>query len=198
MADHDYPLQALLYSVALHRYLCWRLVGYQPATHLGGVVYLFLRGMTGPSVAFSDGEPHGVFGWAIPPPLVVALSQLLDGQTVPELASCTSPGARVVRWQCPPDVAVLAPFVDAGVFGSFEVQLAATMMRLLPDISGEVIVALAVAARAPRFRHVCAELRHLDSQIVEFEQSADGFRLCRGLRWMPGPGHWPDRPSCLS
>jgi exodeoxyribonuclease V beta subunit len=37
MAEHHYPLQALLYSVALHRYLRWRVPGYQPAVHLGGV-----------------------------------------------------------------------------------------------------------------------------------------------------------------
>ena len=87
MADHDYPLQAVLYSVALHRYLRWRLPGYEPATHLGGVAYLFLRGMTGPEVAISDGQPHGVFSWPVPPALVSSLSDLLDGQTVPELVS---------------------------------------------------------------------------------------------------------------
>src|SRR5271165_3542758 len=82
----------------------------------------------------------------------------------------------------PSDVAVLAPFVDAGVFGSFEVQLATTMVRLQPDIPDEVIVALAVAARAPRFGHVCAELRRLDGQIVEFEESPDGSAA---LPWPP-------------
>ena len=85
MASHDYPLQALLYLVALHRYLRWRLRGYRPTLHLGGAVYLFLRGMTGPSV---DGttEPAGVFGWPVPPALVVALSDLLEGRPVGEWA----------------------------------------------------------------------------------------------------------------
>ncbi len=82
MVDHDYPLQALLYSVALHRYLRWRLPRYEPSSHLGGVAYLFLRGMTGPRVARTDGRPHGVFGWAVPPALVVELSDLLDGRLV--------------------------------------------------------------------------------------------------------------------
>ena len=41
-------LQALLYTVALHRYLRWRLPRYDPERHLGGVLYLFLRGMIGP------------------------------------------------------------------------------------------------------------------------------------------------------
>jgi len=79
MAEHHYPLQALLYSVALHRYLRWRLEGYDPAVHLGGAVYLFVRGMTGSGVTVEDGHPHGVFDWAVPPALVVALSNLLDG-----------------------------------------------------------------------------------------------------------------------
>jgi exodeoxyribonuclease V beta subunit len=87
MADHDYPLQAVLYSVALHRYLRWRLPDYEPATHLGGVAYLFLRGMAGPEVAVSHGQPHGVFHWPVPPALVSSLSNLLDGQTAPELVS---------------------------------------------------------------------------------------------------------------
>ena len=48
MREAHYPLQALLYSVALHRYLRWRQPGYDPAVHLGGVLYLFVRGMCGP------------------------------------------------------------------------------------------------------------------------------------------------------
>ncbi len=48
MQRSHYVLQGLLYSVALHRYLRWRLPGYDPATDLAGVHYLFLRGMLGP------------------------------------------------------------------------------------------------------------------------------------------------------
>ena len=80
MADHHYPLQAMLYSVALHRYLRWRLVGYRPDKHLGGIAYLFLRGMTGAEAAPTGESPTGVFTWSIPPGLVVELSDLLDGQ----------------------------------------------------------------------------------------------------------------------
>ena len=67
--DH-YPLQAILYMVALHRYLRWRLPGYDPATHLAGVLYLFLRGMVGPEGPAVDGVPCGVFAWPTPPALV--------------------------------------------------------------------------------------------------------------------------------
>jgi exodeoxyribonuclease V beta subunit len=45
MAEHFYPLQALLYTLALHRYLRQRLRGYSPEQHLGDSVYLFLRGV---------------------------------------------------------------------------------------------------------------------------------------------------------
>ena len=48
MLHSDYPLQALLYVVVVHRYLRWRQPGYDPATHLGGVLYLYVRGMCGP------------------------------------------------------------------------------------------------------------------------------------------------------
>ena len=78
MKRRHYPLQALIYSVALHRYLRWRQPGYRPEEHFGGVLYLFLRGMAGPETPIVDGLPCGVWSWAVPPALVVSLSDLLD------------------------------------------------------------------------------------------------------------------------
>jgi exodeoxyribonuclease V beta subunit len=78
MLHSDYPLQALLYSVVLHRFLRWRVSDYEPARHLGGVLYLFLRGMCGPDTPVIDGHPAGVFSWQPPAELVAALSDLLD------------------------------------------------------------------------------------------------------------------------
>ncbi len=72
MTHSDYPLQALLYVVVLHRFLRWRQPGYDPARHLGGVLYLFVRGMCGLEA------PAGVFSWRPPADLVVALSDLFD------------------------------------------------------------------------------------------------------------------------
>ncbi|MFE2999542.1 UvrD-helicase domain-containing protein [Nocardia sp. NPDC059246] len=80
MMRSHYPLQAILYSVALHRYLRWRLPGYDPAAHLGGIRYLFVRGMVGPDTP--DG--CGVFDWLPPADLIVELSALLAGD--PEVA----------------------------------------------------------------------------------------------------------------
>ena len=47
MSRAHYCLQALLYTVALHRYLRWRMPGYEPGRHLAAVLYLFVRGMAG-------------------------------------------------------------------------------------------------------------------------------------------------------
>jgi exodeoxyribonuclease V beta subunit len=79
MMSAHYPLQALLYAVAVHRMLRWRQPGYDPAVHLGGVLYLFVRGMAGPETPRVDGMPCGVFSWYPPPMLIVELSALLDG-----------------------------------------------------------------------------------------------------------------------
>ena len=79
MRHAHYPLQALLYSVALHRYLRWRLHGYNPERNLSGVLYLFLRGMCGPEAPAVGGTPHGVFAWSPPAALVTDLSDLLHG-----------------------------------------------------------------------------------------------------------------------
>ncbi|MFJ9387411.1 UvrD-helicase domain-containing protein [Nocardioides sp. NPDC101246] len=81
MLHSHYPLQALLYSAVVHRFLRWRLPGYDPETHLGGVLYLYVRGMLGPHTPVVDGIPTGVFTWQPPASLAVALSDLLDGGT---------------------------------------------------------------------------------------------------------------------
>jgi exodeoxyribonuclease V beta subunit len=79
MVAAHYPLQALLYSVAAHRFLRWRVPGYDPEAHLGGALYLFLRGMCGPDTPVRDGAPTGVLAWRPPAALVLALSDLLHG-----------------------------------------------------------------------------------------------------------------------
>jgi exodeoxyribonuclease V beta subunit len=83
MLHSDYPLQALLYSVVLHRFLRWRLPDYQPERHLGGILYLFVRGMCGPDTPLLDAHPAGVFSWQPPAALIADLSDLLDGRQVP-------------------------------------------------------------------------------------------------------------------
>lgn len=79
MNHSSYPLQAILYGVVLHRFLRWRQPGYDPQTHFGGVLYLYLRGMAGPETPVIDGHPTGVFSWQPPIALIEAVSDLLDG-----------------------------------------------------------------------------------------------------------------------
>ena len=77
MIDAHYPLQALLYGVALHRFLRWRLPDYTPERHLGGTLYLFVRGMCGPATPWSTGRRAACSGGHRRPALTVALSDLL-------------------------------------------------------------------------------------------------------------------------
>jgi exodeoxyribonuclease V beta subunit len=78
MLRTHYPLQAILYCVALHRFLGSRLAGYDPERHLGGVGYLFVRGMGGRDARPGpDGTVTGVFDWFPPAGLVAELSELL-------------------------------------------------------------------------------------------------------------------------
>ncbi|ORM31882.1 UvrD-helicase domain-containing protein [Williamsia sp. 1135] len=78
MIHSHYPLQALLYSVALHRYLRWRLPDYTPQEHLGGVQYHFVRAMIGPQTPAGC----GVFEWKPPAELIVATSDLIAGRVL--------------------------------------------------------------------------------------------------------------------
>ena len=55
MSSHQYHLQYLIYTVALHRLLQQRVKNYDIETHLGGVYYTFLRGMSdGQGVYFNQ------------------------------------------------------------------------------------------------------------------------------------------------
>ncbi|WP_062569291.1 exodeoxyribonuclease V subunit beta [Pseudoalteromonas arabiensis] len=55
MTSHQYHLQYLIYTVALHRLLKQRIQDYDSDTHLGGVYYTFLRGMSeGQGVYFNQ------------------------------------------------------------------------------------------------------------------------------------------------
>jgi exodeoxyribonuclease V beta subunit len=77
MAGHAYHLQALLYTVALHRYLKARMAGYDYDAHIGGYLYLFVRGVR---PAWRDGaQPAGVHARTPGRALVEALDALMSG-----------------------------------------------------------------------------------------------------------------------
>ncbi|NTW09993.1 MAG: exodeoxyribonuclease V subunit beta [Chlorobiaceae bacterium] len=72
MQKNLYPLQYLLYTVALNRYLSLRVENYRYGTHFGGVIYVFLRG-----VQREKGESRGFFRDLPPETLIEALTNLL-------------------------------------------------------------------------------------------------------------------------
>ena len=76
MMEHHYYLQYHLYLVALHRYLKARVPDYDYARHVGGVAYLFLRGM-----APERGASTGVFFNRRPEDVVERLSRVLSAAT---------------------------------------------------------------------------------------------------------------------
>ena len=78
MHRRHYSLQALLYLVALYRFLRWRVRGFDPDVQLAGAVYLFVRGCDGAATPSAGDRPYGVFGWRPAPGLVAALSDALD------------------------------------------------------------------------------------------------------------------------
>jgi exodeoxyribonuclease V alpha subunit len=98
------------------------------------------------------------------------------------LRSVTGPSGRPVI--VPTGVGVLVPFVEAGVFGAYEVQFTAAVLRLQPELGADELLALAVAARAPRFGHVCTPLDAMAVRLAELDgEEADG------LPWPP-PDAW--------
>lgn len=96
MAHHDYPLQALLYLVATHRFLALRLPGYRPEQHLGSAGYLFIRGMVGADSLMTEGTA-GVCAWLPPVALVTELSEMLSAGPLAAGAVGSAPSGRGVR-----------------------------------------------------------------------------------------------------
>jgi exodeoxyribonuclease V beta subunit len=72
MLNKRYDLQLCLYLLALHRQLKLRLAGYDYEQHMGGAVYLFVRGHQAPT--------HGVHFERPPRQLIEQLDQLFMGQ----------------------------------------------------------------------------------------------------------------------
>ncbi|MEO6698034.1 MAG: exodeoxyribonuclease V subunit beta [Paraperlucidibaca sp.] len=75
IAKHRYDMQYSLYLLALHRHLRARLANYDPEQHLGGAVYIYLRGW--------DGNGRGVHIERPPMVLIEALDRLFAGAESP-------------------------------------------------------------------------------------------------------------------
>jgi exodeoxyribonuclease V beta subunit len=86
MAHHGYHLQSLLYTVALHRLLGQRCgPSYSYETHVGGHLYLFLRGMAGAEGHRDQGSALGVFADRWPASVVLGLDAALSGASSDEV-----------------------------------------------------------------------------------------------------------------
>ena len=79
--ENRYDLQYVLYLLALHRQLKARLADYDYDQHMGGAVYLFLRG--------SRSATQGVYFTRPPRELIESLDLLFQGQPL----STAQPGA---------------------------------------------------------------------------------------------------------
>ncbi len=80
--QHRYELQYVLYVFALHRLLRQRLPGYDYDRHVGGAVYLFLRGHAAPGQGLHIDRPPRV--------LIEALDALFRGEALPAAAGATA------------------------------------------------------------------------------------------------------------
>jgi exodeoxyribonuclease V beta subunit len=80
MEHHHYPLQALIYGTAVHRWVKWRAPHLDAEKSVAGMTYFFVRGMTGASNPVDEQEnPYGVFSWTAPAGLWGALSDAMNG-----------------------------------------------------------------------------------------------------------------------
>jgi len=79
MEHHHYPLQALIYGTAVHRYIRSRAATSQSLPSIAGMAYFFIRGMVGEPTPINNGNRHGVFTWEAPAGLWQELSDAISG-----------------------------------------------------------------------------------------------------------------------
>jgi exodeoxyribonuclease V beta subunit len=72
LLEKRYDIQSVLYLLALHRLLKVRQPDYDPARHLGGAVYVFIRGIGTPGQGVVMQQPSAR--------LIIALDRALSGQ----------------------------------------------------------------------------------------------------------------------
>ncbi|MFN2557824.1 MAG: exodeoxyribonuclease V subunit alpha [Nitriliruptorales bacterium] len=83
-------------------------------------------------------------------------------------------------------VGVLEPFNHAGVLSPADVHTAATLCRITGDERPEVLLAAALAVRAPQHGHVCVDLTRVARTITGVDQAP---LTADDLNW-PDPARW--------
>ncbi|MBW8750520.1 MAG: exodeoxyribonuclease V subunit alpha, partial [Propionibacteriales bacterium] len=140
MLHSHYPLQALLYSVVLHRYLRWRLPGYDAEQHLGGAADRAGRGALGDPRREAD----------------------VMTAALPEIEPTSR--RRALR-----ATGLLGTFNDAGVLEAADVHVAQRLGALAQEPDQSVLLAAALAVRAARAGAVCVDLDRIEATVTEIE-----------------------------
>ena len=195
MQRAHYPLQALFYCVALHRYLRWRLPGYDPQAHLGGRPlslpprdgwsrdaggrrYAVRRVCLVDAGAAGDRDIRSVrFG---PGAGMTALDRGLANVGLSEWSTDPFGWAYSVA-----ATGALAEFSQAGVLAPSDIHTAARLTRLADDSDPTVALGVAFAVRGPRFGHVYVDLATVRHTATSADEAVD----LDALPW-PDPVDW--------
>ena len=187
MLRAHYPLQALLYEVALHRFLRWRLADYDPSRDLGGVLYLFLRGMCGPGVGTRRrDDTRRVRVAAAGRADRRSLGRVGGRCGMTSLSALHAPG-------------LLREFDEAGVLAVADVQVATRLGALVGETDDRVLLAVALIVRGTRQGSVVLDLAGAANSITPDEDAPErahraalaiGARLDRRVRSEPDRHGW--------
>ena len=192
MAAAHYPLQALLYSIALHRYLRWRLPDYDAATHLGGVLYLFVRGMSAVEAEPAPGGHRSGCGPGRPRlPWSRPSATCSTGAPAHDRRRRRGPVRRGSGAWAP---SILGVFNRAGVLSTSDVHVALTLARLGAVEDEAVWLGAALAARAPRLGPVCVDLDSIAVSASADTDVASDLAPCPGPTRTRGWTIWPASP----
>ena len=171
MQHAHYVLQALLYTAALHRYLRWRLPGYDPERNLAGVLYLFLRGMVGRDTP--DGRRHAGRRLRLAPAERARRRAQRRARPGRRRVSLTENDLFDVR-RATSATGLLHDFNAAGVLDAADVHVARRLAALAGDHDEQVALAAALAVRGPRLGHVYVDLATIrETATVDAEEAVD-------------------------
>jgi exodeoxyribonuclease V alpha subunit len=111
-----------------------------------------------------------------PPTAAAAVDTGATGTDVPA-------ARRFDAWRVLAAPPALLPFIEAGLLAPVDVHVATTLGRVLEDDRGDVLLAAALAVRAPRLKHVCVDLRRVrDTIVAAAVDDADDAATADGAR----------------
>lgn len=84
----------------------------------------------------------------------------------------------------------LRPFREQGVLGSLEVHVVDHLGALVGEADPEVLLALALAARAPGRGHICIDLRDLERFVVRSDSGEYEAASRESLKWPEDTTDW--------